>query len=514
LKRRPIFLLKKKTVKELADYNDVTSEYELHSFLYDKVMNREVTTFSALKAFAAPILKDKRTHPVIMRIFELIKRLNWGFFSGMSLATHKKLWRELVIPDQLFSEAGDLKRTISISNLYISMLDIHGYTKFCQDSRKNLSMLHTLDRTINNEIRNISTKCQTVSQRERGDEIILVSASATDALTSALCIIDYFAGTNVVDDPAIPTQRTGDASILPILKISAGITGGNTSIPLIITENGNLSGFLLNTAARLQTRANELSPKESKVMVTKQVYLNYIKENANVKCALFRHNAVYFFDTGIIEFKGVQLPTCEAVFKEDERYKEQFSEEMGRLYTSIRESLWEQRIYLDIMEVLSKSASVMPRFSVTPKRPINSIQVINNDSFMQLCRIGVKAYVHDEDYAYAVHLLKEFIALIEMIPNYDRLILDYLRGITEKYEMLLKSYEASIDKEIDEKASVIFSTNHLKTYHAAKNGAAIFEKLCLIGRKSPVLTKKKTLWYNLIKNNKEDMVLTIYSGKK
>jgi hypothetical protein len=223
---------------------------------------------------------------------------------------------------------------------------------------------------------------------------------------------------------------------------------------------------------------------------------------------------VYFFDTGIIEFKGVQLPTCEAVFKAEERYKEQFSEEMGRLYTSIRESLWEQRIFLDIIDLLSKSASVMPRFSVTPKQPINGIQVITNDSLMQLCRLAVKAYVHDEDYAYAVYLLKEFGALLEMIPNYDRLIMDYLRGITEKYELLLKSYEASIDKEIDEKASIIFSGNHLKTYYAAKNGAAIFEKLCLIGRKSTVLTKKKNLWYNLIKNNKEDMALTIYSGKK
>ncbi|MDR2110239.1 MAG: hypothetical protein LBP32_02920 [Spirochaetaceae bacterium] len=501
-------------MKDLADYNDTTSEYELHSFLYDKVMTREITSFSGLKGFAAPILKDKRTHPVIMRVFELIKRLNWGFFSGISLATHKKLWRELVIPDQLFPEAGDLKRTISISNLYISMLDIHGYTKFCQDSRKNLSMLHTLDRTINNEIRDISTQCQTVSQRERGDEIILVSAAATDALTAALCIIDYFAGTNVVDDPAIPTQRTGDATILPILKISAGITGGNTSIPLIITENGNLSGFLLNTAARLQSRANELSPKESKVMVTTQVYLNYVKENTNTKGVRARHNAVYFFDTGIIEFKGVQLPTCEAVFKTEERYKEQFSEEMGRLYTSIRESLWEQRIFLDLMDLLSKSANVMPRFSVTPKEPINGIQQITNDSLMQLCRLGTKAYVHDEDYAYAVNLLREFVGLLEMIPAYDRLILDYLRGITEKYEMLLNSYESSIDKEIDEKASIIFSGNHLKTYYAAKNGAAIFEKLRLIGRKSTAITKKKNLWYNLIKSNKEGMSLTIYSGKK
>jgi hypothetical protein len=501
-------------VKDLTEYTETTPEYELFSYLYDRVLNREITTFSRLKEFAAPIIKSQRTHPVIMRIFELIKRLNWGFFAGISLGTHKKVWAELVIPDKHFPEAGDLKRTITISNLYISMLDIHGYTKFCMDSRKNLSMQHTLDKAINNEIRIISTKCGSVSQRERGDEIVVISASATDALMTTLSIIDYFGKTNVVNDPNIPTKRAGDATILPEFKLSAGITGGNTSIPLIITEQGNLSGFLINSGARLQTRANELSPKESRVMVAKQVYMNFIKENAGEKCTLAQNNTVYFFDTGMIEFKGVQIPTCEAVFKEEERYKEEFSEEMVRLYGSIRENLWEQRIFLDLMDVISKSAGVMPPFNVTPKKPINGMQTVTNNSMMQLCRIAIKSYMQDEDYAYAVALLKEFITIIEMIPKYDRLILDYLRGITDKYDLLLKSYETAVDKEIDDKANQIFTGNHLKTYYAAKNGAAIFEKLCLIGRKSPELTKKKTLWYNLIKMNQEKMVFTLYSGKK
>jgi hypothetical protein len=501
-------------VKELGDYNENVSDYELFSFLYDRIIGREITVFSQLREFTAPILKDKRSYPVIMRVFELIKRLNWGFFSGISPVTHKKLWRELVIPDKLFPDAGDLKRTISISNLYIGMLDIHGYTKFCQDSRKNLSMLHTLDRTINNEIQMICTQCGAVSRRERGDEIVLVAAAATDAITATLGIMDYFGKTDVVDDPAVSTKRTGDAAILPVFKLSAGITGGNTSIPLIITEQGSLSGFLLNTGARLQTRANELSPRESRIMVTKQVFMNYQKENTVEKCGLARKDRIYFFDTGMIEFKGVQLPTCEVIFKAEERYKEKFSEELVRLFGSIRESLWEQRIFLDLMDLLSKAAQVMPAFTVTPPRPINGMQTVTNDSFMHLCRQSLRAYIQDEDYSFAVSMLHDFIGIIEMIPAFDRLILDYVRGVTDKYDLLLKSYQESIDKEIDEKAGMIFSENHLKTWYAAKNGAAIYEKLKVIGRKSNEIAKKKSLWYSLIKQRQNEMVFTLYSGKK
>ncbi|MDR2702662.1 MAG: hypothetical protein LBB72_09545, partial [Spirochaetaceae bacterium] len=156
-------------MKELNEYNETTSEHELFSFLGEKIINRKFNAFSALKAYIEPIMKDPRIQPVIMRCFELIKRLNWGFFADMDILGHRRLWKELVIPDQTFPEAGDLKDTLQISNLYISMMDIHGYTKFCMDSRKNLSMMHTLDWAMNTEVRRISTCCQAVSQRERGD---------------------------------------------------------------------------------------------------------------------------------------------------------------------------------------------------------------------------------------------------------------------------------------------------------------------------------------------------------
>jgi hypothetical protein len=517
-------------VKDLNEYNESVSEAELFSFLYDRIISREIIVFSDLLKFAAPLLKDKRTYPSILRAFELIKKLNWGFFAQMSPVTHKRLWKELVIPDPKFPEAGDLKRTLSISNLYVVMMDIHGYTKFCQESRKNLSMLHILDRAINNEIREISSKCQAVSQRERGDEIVVVAASATDALTAAVAIMDYFNKTNMVNDPNIPVYRTGDAAFLPVFKLSAGITGGNTSSPLIITEQGALSGFLLNSGARLQTRANELSSKDNRIMVTKQVQMSYMKENSDSeKCSLYRHDAVYFLDTGLIEFKGVMLPTCEAVFNAEERYKEKFSDALVTLFNTIKENNWEQKIFSDLLELLIKVSWAMPPFHVADRGASDGSgehtyvlvrgadttgKTITNNIFVQLCQMALKAYIITEDYAAAIAQLKNLLSIMEQIPQFDRLVMDYAKAIAEKYDLLLRNYEVTIEKEIDEKAGLIFSGNYLKTYFASKNAITIFEKLKAAGHKSPELTKKKTLWYTLIKANQGRLNLTLHSGKK
>ncbi|MDR2731434.1 MAG: hypothetical protein LBB81_11130 [Treponema sp.] len=501
-------------MKDIGEYNSGLSEYELFSFLYDKIVSKEITSFSKLKEIVTPAIKDKWTSPVIMRAFELLKRLNWGFFSNISPNTHKKLWKEIVLSDRDFPEAGDLKKTLQISNLYVAMCDVHGYTQFCMDSRKNLSMMHTLDWAIENEIRRISTQCGAISQRERGDEMVVVAASATDALMVTLCIIDYFGKTDIVSDPEIQTKRTGNAEALPAFKITAGITGGNTQSPLIITERGNLAGFLLNSGARLQTRANELSPKESRIMIAKQVMMNFQKENAVNKCNLIKNNAIYFFDTGHIEFKGVMIPTCEVVFDQKERYKEQFSEEITKLFSSIKDNLWEQKIYQDLMRLLIRVGQTMAKFSVTPPEPIRGMPTLTNDSFIQLCRQAMKAYCVDEDYYLAVDLLHHLINLSEMITGFDRLILDYLKGVSEKYTFLLDAFEIQIDKEIDEKSATIFQGNHYKTWLAAKNGAQVYDKMLAIGRKSREISKRKTLWLNLISQNSAQMEFTLYSGKK
>jgi hypothetical protein len=89
-----------------------------------------------------------------------------------------------------------------------------------------------------------------------------------------------------------------------------------------------------------------------------------------------------------------------------------------------------------------------------------------------------------------------------------------MRGISEKYTLLLEDFRAYIDKEVDEKADQIFQGNYYKAWLAAKNGSQMFEKLKVAGRKSPDISKKKNIWLNLIAQNKEKMVFTLYSGKK
>jgi len=500
-------------VKNISEYSSGMSEYEFFSFLYDKIITKQVTAFSKLKELIQPVIKDKWTYPVIMRAFMLLKRLNWGFFASISPDSHKKLWKELVIEDRDFPEAGDLKKTLQISNLYVVMLDIHGYTAFCMDSRKNLSMMHNLDWAIENEIRRISTQCGAISQRERGDEIVIVAASATDALAVTLLITDYFGKTEVVNNPEIPTKRTGNAEPLPPFKISAGITGGYTQSPLIITERGNLSGFLLNSGARLQTRANELSPKESRIMIAKQVMMNFEKENKDNKSFLFENDVIYFFDTGHIEFKGVLIPTCEVVFDKNERYKEKFEAEMTQLFSSIRDNLWEQRIYQDLMDLLSKVAMAMPKFLIKPTEPINSMTAVGNESLVQICQLASKAYCISEDYYLAVDYLNKLIDLCGQIKSFDRLILEYLKGVTEKYQIILDSFESRIDKEVEEKSEIIFGS-HYNTWVESKKRVVVHEKMRAIGRKSREITKKKNLWLNCLLANKEKMEFKLYSGKK
>jgi hypothetical protein len=255
-------------------------------------------------------------------------------------------------------------------------------------------------------------------------------------------------------------------------------------------------------------------------MIATQVMMNYEKENsretAQKKCTLMQNDSIYFFDTGQIEFKGVLIPTCEVVFDTNERYKENFSEEMVKLFSSIRENLWEQRIFQDLVDLLIKVVQTMPKFNITLPQSvtINNMQTIVNDSYVQLCRLAMKAYGMDEDYYQAIELLRNLIFISDLIPSFDRLVLDYLKGITEKYNILLDAFETHIDKEVDEKAAQIFHGAYYKTWLAAKNGYPVYKKMLAIGRKSRDITKKKTLWLSMISQNKEQLDFTLYSGKK
>jgi hypothetical protein len=187
---------------------------------------------------------------------------------------------------------------------------------------------------------------------------------------------------------------------------------------------------------------------------------------------------------------------------------------MSRLMESINQNLWEQRIFSDILALIVKAAQVMPSFSVTPQVQIDNIQTITNDSLVHLGKKAMAAYLREEDYNLAVTLLRDFIQILEMIPSFDRLILDYLKGISAKYAMLLDMYNENISRQIEEKASGIFLSNYATAWAAAKKGVSMHSKLCEMGKNSELVAKKKNLWCFLIKQNQKELEFSMYAGKK
>ncbi len=148
---------------------------------------------------------------------------------------------------------------MSIPDIYLGLLDIHGYTRYCQEKKRNMSMVDLLDRMIYEDVKAICSETGVVSKRAQGDEILILGASASDVLKSTLQIIDYFNTQGRSFKNTILSKKL-PGTVLPKFQISAGIAGGQKFTPLVITRNGDISGDIVNTAARLQAKANRVSP--------------------------------------------------------------------------------------------------------------------------------------------------------------------------------------------------------------------------------------------------------------
>jgi hypothetical protein len=500
-------------LKDISEYLKETSAYELFTYLHDKIIKKEITTFSQLEKYTEKLPVNQTTSAVIQKAFNLIKQLYWGFMKDIDDSSYTKLWKELVIRGRKYDFGGDLKRNISISNIYIAILDIHGYTSFCQENKKNLSNLHLLDNFIENGVKKITKRFGTLSQRERGDEIILISSSATDILSVTLSIMDDFSKKTVIKDQPEAQNRSQYEIVLPTFKISAGIAGGNISTPLIVTEKGDLSGFLFNIAARLQVRANELSPKESKIIVSQQVYLSFEKENTSEKSDIYLHGAVYFFNNGPILFKGISISTYEAVFKEGDKYKEKFTKEMEALFKSIKESNWKEAIFSKLMELISKVSTSMPEFYLDSGLDEYTTG-LNNSTLARFCSDVNNMYVYKDNYIEAISKLGLIIEKLKQIENFDELTLEYSKVIFNKYTMLINFFEDKVDGEIDKNIDTIFNEKQKRAYYLCRKNIDLFKRLKAYAQKNKAIEKKKFIWYILIDEKKDALKLKLYSGKK
>jgi hypothetical protein len=485
-------------------------ELKLYCHLSEKMASREVRTFSGLVEYVRAMNPGFDPGPTLLQAFQLLKEMNWGFLRELARAEYPKLWKELVIPHPDFPSAGDLKRNISIANIYIAMLDIHGYTRFCQESKSNLSRLRKLDEFLHDGIRKIARANACLANRERGDEIVVLAAGATDLLKTALEIINTFSKQAVVKDQAVGHNRSDYSIVLPEFKVTVGAAGGNLTTPLIITESGLVSGFLLNTAARLQNLANELSPHESRMMATNAVYSSYLKENKIVKSDLYSKNLLQFFNIGPVSFKGTKVSCYEVIYAPGERYRMDYRESMVRLFESIRQDLWKGRVLEDLLEVVVQVCAKSPPINLPADA---SGREVTTALLIQRCQhIGM--LYRKEEFLEAVGELGELAGELKRVPEFDKLVLRYVVQVHEKYALVAEEYRRRLEEEIRLKADVIFPPQYKKAYESSQKYFKTYDKLKDYALRSKQIANRKGSWNALMEEKKDVLGLEIYVGKQ
>ncbi|MGO8694425.1 MAG: hypothetical protein ACLQMF_12230 [Rectinemataceae bacterium] len=491
-------------MKTIAEYDPTTSPYEVLSHLNDKILSGELTTFEALRAYAAPLPDDRRTEAILKRAFDLQKKLYWGFFKGIDAATFPRVWSEVVLPDRKYRFAGDLKRLMSIPDIYMGLLDIHGYTRFCHRHRANLSMLDMLDAMMQEVVPRIAAKVGVVSRRAHGDEILLLGPSAPDLLEATLLIMDYFSSRRRLSEDLQHSRGKFDV-ILPGFQLSAGIAGGQKYTPLIITKDGDISGDIVNTAARLQARAGRISPDRNKILITSHVYQR-LRAQTEGKSRSFKEK-VDFFNTGTVEFKGLSLAVYDIVFLPAESYRMTYRETMEELYESIDRGLWKSKVFEDTIKLMTRIATNIPEVG-GHERP--TARDMSRGGLVARAKTTLDHFL-GERFEKAIAAMGELVEDMGSMPGMDELALEYLGGIHRNYLTILRSFVENLDREVDEHPDAIYGPTEKQTFLTLRKHYSMFDGVREAARLR--VHNRKAVWYRVAEYSAPSLEIRIQSKK-
>lgn len=450
-------LRSRQQMNDIKEYSASTSPYEVLSLLSDKIVKGEFVTFNALRTYCAPLPDTPRTEAILKKAFELQRRLYWGFFRDISPSTHAKVWNKVVVPDRKYRFAGDIKRMATIPDVYMAIIDIHGYTRFCQKNRHNMSMLDLLDRVLQTDLPTIAAKYGVVSRRASGDEILLLGGSAAELFEVVFLMARRLAKNGMGKEKnAVAKDRQAEAGesadALPGFQISAGVAGGAKYAQLVITRDGDLSGTIVNTAARLQARANRISPDRTKILLTSVTFQKLKTQPPSAHFEFLR--AVDFFDTGMVEFKGVNVPVFDTVFLATEANRLEYRDRMGALYDSIGQGLWLSHIFADALNLMARivTSSTGSLIDEATKQPIDA-----GDPISIIQRIKkAQSYFVAERYELAIDEYAELTDVFCRAEGRDPIVVEYLTKVRENYRYVVERFTARLDREIDAHLEAIF----------------------------------------------------------
>jgi hypothetical protein len=490
-----------KNMKSVAEYNETTSHYELYSYLSQKIISGEIDNFGDVLEILYQLPLDKRIKWVYPRLFTLIRSVYWGFLKDLDKKRYPGLWETFVIEDSRFPGVGKLKRNSKILTLFCGMLDIHGYTAFCQKVGRNLSMLQLLDDCIQDDIHQIARENEVICQRSRGDEIVLLGAKASSVLFAVMGIVDYFGKRKVIEHDAFQNVRVGNKIMLPDMKISAGISGGQKYTPLVITSNGDLSGHLINAAARLQARANDLAPKDTKILLAGQVYAKLKKETKIDEKAEEKLTGIYFRSFGAVEFKGTRMTVIDVIVRKEEMYIKAMEKGFKDLLHALKKSQWENKIFEITVDLIKIAATNMDTFTIS----LTEGEIIRNRDLTSLCDRALEEFHNSNQFHNALESFESICKIVQYIPDFDHLLLEYLRKVAAGYRQFKAFYLEELETILEKRADYLLPIDIRDVYKKAEKEAAAFEKLRKLVMEHPKIGYRKAIWLRVVQDRKSDL---------
>ncbi len=492
------------TTTQAIDAN--TSEQELLLHLYERVLSGEMQTFASLTEYVGKLPDSKKLRKCLFKSFELQRKIYWGIFKELTPKAFPLLWQEMVIADRKFTFGGDLKRLMSIPEIYLGLIDIHGYTKYCQDKKRNMSMVDLLDRMIYEDVTAISADSGVITKRAQGDEILVIGASASDVMKAVMQIMDYF-NTQGRSFRNTILSRKLPGTVLPKFQISAGISGGQKFTPLVVTRDGDISGDIVNTAARLQTKANRISPNSNRIMITNHVFQKFVSWQKENEDDYF--SRVDFFNVGTVEFKGVTLVVYDLIFLPEESRRLELREKMEVLYQNLNKKNWKTGVFESALDVAAGSLKNMIEKGC---RDSSAGRILEErcKGLLELIKSALKLF-NAMYYEAAISTLSQIVDELIQIKQIDRIVIEYLQLIQKNYLEINKAYTDILDEEVEIRLNDLYGPKEKTNYLLLKKHQNMYSTIQSSTRLK--LNNRKKLWHRITDDIGSELNINLQSFK-
>ncbi|MFP4302913.1 MAG: hypothetical protein ACLFQZ_12860 [Spirochaetaceae bacterium] len=478
---------------------------------YEQIIARKVVSVSDLLEYLSDLDWDPRLEGVVRHCYRLIRELHWGIFKELDPGNHPELWKSLTVTNRTMPDVADLKRNVLVPNVYCAVLDIHAYTDFCQRNRHNASMLRTLDDIIQTDMREIANRNGCLSRRTAGDNIVIIGSAPGDMVRACLGIIDLFSRKSVLKAANLSDGRKGNAIVMQDFHVSAGIAGGLRYSSLVVTQDGDISGSVINTAARLQAFANTVSPERSKVMVTSHVCSGYMKEREKSRDA---SDWLSFFNCGKISFKGTSVSVCELLYDKQDLKKAEYQEQYSELIEATKNGRWSDRLITNAVSLVAQVLRTRPISRVMMGEEEGNERTFTTDAVIKLCEQAIALYEGAHDHRTVSSLLQLIAEILDRASGFDPLVLTRFKQVVTLYDRMTQEFENLQYEKIIANQTGLFSMKERTVIDGAARLEKIRDILIERGKKNNNIYSPSVLWNKIVSEFEGKGEFDIYSGKR